>query len=135
MRPHGVLETALYVDDLDAAEAFYRTVLGLQTHSRVEGRNVFMRCGRGMLLLFRAEATLSPDSPAPLHGACGPGHTAFAIHEREVPCWRTHLRVCGVKIEREITWPAGGTSLYFRDPAGNSLEVASPAIWQIPEDA
>ena len=30
MRPEGILETCLYVDDLDAAEQFYATVLGLE---------------------------------------------------------------------------------------------------------
>ena len=38
-------------------------------------------------------------------------------------------------IEKTIAWPQGGHSVYFRDPAGNSLEVASPLIWHIDESA
>jgi hypothetical protein len=38
-----------------------------------------------------------------------------------------------VAIEHEATWPRGGRSFYFRDPAGNSLELATPRIWGLPE--
>jgi hypothetical protein len=37
-----------------------------------------------------------------------------------------------VAIESDFAWPGGGRSLYFRDPAGNSLEFAEPAIWHLP---
>ena len=33
----GILETAIYARDLDAAEAFYRDVFGLERVSRVPG--------------------------------------------------------------------------------------------------
>ena len=26
-------------------------------------------------------------------------------------------------------WPNGARSLYFRDPAGNSVEIAEPRLW------
>jgi catechol 2,3-dioxygenase-like lactoylglutathione lyase family enzyme len=32
-------------------------------------------------------------------------------------------------VESRIHWARGGTSLYFRDPDGNSLEVATPGLW------
>jgi len=38
----------------------------------------------------------------------------------------------GVPIESEVRWPRGGRSLYVRDPAGNSVEIASPALWGFP---
>ena len=129
MRPRGILETALYVNDLEAAEAFYRDVLGLEVHSRGEGRHVFFRCGPDMLLLFLPEVTLDVPADVPAHGAAGPGHIAFAIDSSELDAWRDHLVAAGVAIEREHTWPNGARSLYFRDPAGNSLEIASPEMW------
>ena len=55
-----VLESSLYVSDLDAAEAFYAEVLGLTLHSKLEGRHVFFRCGNQMVLLFNPEATADP---------------------------------------------------------------------------
>ena len=138
-RPLNVLETSIYVDDLDAAEGFYHDVLGLEVCGRVEGRHVFFRCGSGVLLLFNAEATGQQSTEVsgvavPLHGAQGPGHVAFAVPYDELAQWRETLSNHGVAIEAEVTWPRGGRSLYFRDPAGNSLEFASPEIWGLPPD-
>lgn len=132
MRAREILETALYVDDLEAAERFYADVLGLRLITRVAGRHVFFRCGGRVLLLFRPEATEEGGS-VPAHGARGPGHVAFAAAEAELDGWRVRLAGAGVPIELEYTWPRGGHSLYFRDPAGNSLEIATPAVWGIDE--
>ena len=128
MPPLKVLETCLCVNDLAAAEKFYSEVLGLPLHSRQEGRHIFFRCGRGMLLLFNPEQSSLPGE-VPSHGTHGAGHVAFAAAEAELPNWRKHLEASGVPIERFHAWPGGGHSLYFRDPAGNSLEIAAPAIW------
>ncbi len=128
MPPLDILETCLYVDDLVAAESFYSLVLGLVVHSRQEERHVFFRCGRGMLLLFNPDNSGLPGD-IPSHGAHGPGHVAFAANEAELPAWRKHLEAHGVSIEKVVAWPGGGQSLYFRDPAGNSLELATPGIW------
>jgi len=128
MPPLEVLETCLCVDDLAAAEKFYAQILGLPFHSRQEGRHVFFRCGRGMLLLFNPEQSSLPGE-IPAHGTHGAGHVAFAAEESELPTWRKHLESHGVAIEKLHSWPGGGYSLYFRDPAGNSLEIATPTIW------
>jgi catechol 2,3-dioxygenase-like lactoylglutathione lyase family enzyme len=88
-----------------------------------------------MLLLFLAQGSDVADSSLPRHGAHGAGHVAFAVPDGDIPQWRDHLAGCGVDIERSVDWPQGGRSLYFRDPAGNSLEVASPRIWGIREQA
>ncbi len=130
MRPTGVLESALYCADLEAAEAFYATVLGLERIAKQPGRHVFFRCGAGVVLLFNPTTTIAEPVH---HGAQGPGHLAFRMAERELPAWRAHLLGSGVAIEREIDWPGGGRSVYFRDPAGNSLELATPATWGLPE--
>ncbi|MCA9121097.1 MAG: VOC family protein [Planctomycetaceae bacterium] len=124
-----VLETCLYVDDLVAAERFYTDVLGLAFVSRHAGRHVFFRCGAGMLLLFDPSASIDPTSEIPTHGARGPGHVAFAIAHIELEEWAARLQLYGVAIEREVTWPNGGQSIYFRDPAGNSLEFATRDLW------
>ena len=134
MTPSAVLETALYVDDLEAAEAFYGDVLGLEVIAVLEGRHVFFRCGEGVLLLFNPNATIEPpppDSrlPVPPHGARGDGHVCFRASEEEIELWKAHLQARGVAIEADFEWPQGGRSIYFRDPAGNSLEFANPSIW------
>jgi catechol 2,3-dioxygenase-like lactoylglutathione lyase family enzyme len=81
-----------------------------------------------MLLLFVASASRLPGDTPP-HGAQGPGHVAFAVAPEEMAGWRQHLCRRQVAIEREIAWPHGGDSIYFRDPAGNSVELATSTIW------
>jgi catechol 2,3-dioxygenase-like lactoylglutathione lyase family enzyme len=125
-----VLETCLYVNDLGVAEEFYSQILGITPFSRVANRHIFFRCGQGMLLLFNPEQTAQAVGDVPTHGAHGPGHVAFAVSLDQIPAWRTHLGQKGIAIEAEITWPSGGQSLYFRDPAGNSLELATPQVWE-----
>ncbi len=134
MQPSAILETALYVDDLDAAEMFYASVLGLTRIAKVEGRHVFFRCGDGVLLLFNPSATVNPPPPGaslavPPHGTTGQGHMAFSASADEIARWKRHLEERGIEIEADFEWPQGGRSIYFRDPAGNSLEFTEPRIW------
>lgn len=133
MTPQDILETCLYVTDLDAAEKFYRGVLGLEFDARQANRHVFLRLGRRMFLLFNAEESLTPQGAFPTHGARGPGHVCFACREDQIDAWREHLQANGITIELVHSWPGGARSLYFRDPAGNSVELASPKIWGLPE--
>ncbi|MDO5529209.1 MAG: VOC family protein [Paracoccus sp. (in: a-proteobacteria)] len=134
----GTLESALYVDDLDAACAFYRDILGLRPFQHAQGRHVFFMVSEQprpqVLLLFRADATAKPPEPGarfpvPPHGARGAGHYCLAASAEQIDPWRRHLGARGVTIEAEIEWPGGARSIYFRDPAGNSLEIADAAIW------
>lgn len=131
--PAAILETALYVDDLDAAAAFYGEVLGLPEILRVEGRHVFYRAGTTTLLIFDPGATgrpaLDPALPVPPHGARGPGHLCFAATAEEIDIWRDRLTRAGHPIEADFIWPNGARSIYVRDPAGNSLEFAEPRLW------
>ena len=132
MRAREILETCLYAGDLDAAEAFYAGVLGLERIARVEGRHVFFRCGARVFLVFNPERTRE-GGEVPGHGAVGPGHVAFAVAADELDAWREHLRSRGVEVESDHAWPGGGRSLYLRDPAGNSVELGTPAIWGVDE--
>ena len=129
-----VLETILYVDDLAAAERFYGELLGLELDSRKSGLFVFFRCGESMLLLFEPAAA-GAGRNVPAHGARGPGHACFAVAEADLDGWQQRLAAAGVAIEQQVSWPRGGRSFYFRDPAGNSLELATPRIWGLPEVA
>src|SRR5690348_11033533 len=120
MNIEAVIETAVYVDDLDAAEDFYTNILGVRLLGRESGRHVFFQVGdASVLLAFLAEATLKGDL-LPAHGARGPGHFALGIEADSFDAWRNLLRGHGGAIEKEVQWPRGGKSLYFRDPAGNS---------------
>mgnify|MGYP001388257375 CR=1 FL=1 len=129
MKVDRILETCLYVDDLNAAEKFYRRILGVESFSRVNNRHVFFRCGESMLLLFNPLETAKSSGDVPTHGAHGPGHVAFAIAPNQIDLCRRQLQENGIAIETEITWPSGGRSIYFRDPAGNSVELATAQVW------
>jgi catechol 2,3-dioxygenase-like lactoylglutathione lyase family enzyme len=133
MKPAAILESALYVTDLNVAEAFYRDVLGLDFVSKVEGRHCFFRCGEGIVLLFVADATekppFNPSMPVPPHGSRGEGHLCFRASGEEIEAWTAKLEKAGIAIEADFRWPSGGRSIYFRDPSGNSLEFAEPVIW------
>lgn len=136
MTPSAILESALYVTDLDAAEKFYTDVLGLDLLGKVDGRHLFFRCGDGVLLIFNAEATKVPPAPdarlkVPPHGTVGDGHLCFAASADEIVRWRSHLERKKIAIESEFEWPQGGRSIYVRDPSGNSIEFAEPRIWGI----
>jgi len=128
-----VLETALYTETLSETAAFYEDVLGLERVVEVPGRNVFFRVDGGVLLLFDSEATRAPARdprmPVPPHGATGQGHVCFAATADEIETWSKSLRAAGIEIEADLDWPQGGRSIYFRDPAGNSVEFAEPRIW------
>lgn len=130
MQAGRIVETCLYVDDLEAAETFYSDVLGLTPFSRVEERHVFFRCAESVFLLFNPDKTSVAAGNVPPHGAYGPGHVAFAMRRGDISAWRERLQEYDVPIESEISWPSGGYSLYFRDPAGNSVELTMPQTWE-----
>jgi catechol 2,3-dioxygenase-like lactoylglutathione lyase family enzyme len=128
-----ILETALYVDDLDVAAAFYRDVLGFQVLD-ASARLVAMDAGQStVLLLFHRGATLSgarlPGGWIPPHDGHGPVHLAFAVTREALPEWEERLTRLGIPIESRVRWSAGGESIYFRDPAGHSVELATPGTW------
>ncbi|KAA9007020.1 VOC family protein [Histidinibacterium aquaticum] len=128
----GLLEAALYTDDLAAAEEFYSGLLGLPIVVRAEGRHIFFRCGGTILLVFNPEATRRPAQegalPVPPHGAEGPGHVCFASNDLDD--WVAFLTGKGIEVESDFRWPHGPRSVYVRDPAGNSIEFAEPALWE-----
>lgn len=129
--PQAVLETALYVDDLDEAARFYAEVIGLEEVQRVPGRHVFFGCGSGMVLLFDPQASARPSNglPVPVHGAQGPGHMCFRVPGPTLEGWVQWFARRDVPIEADFHWPNGARSIYARDPSGNSIEVSEAKLW------
>jgi catechol 2,3-dioxygenase-like lactoylglutathione lyase family enzyme len=130
-----ILETALYVDDLDRAARFYAEVLGLAPLYEDDRLRAFAVNGRNVLLLFRRGASLDPvtmpGGTIPPHDGSGPLHVAFAIEADELTAWEERLTSRGIAIEGRTEWPRGGRSIYFRDPDGHLLELATPGLWRI----
>ncbi len=131
-RISAVLETILYVDDVESARAFYEGILGLQPHGMASELGVGYRLDSQMLLLFNPELSSRPGRIVPSHSARGAGHLAFKASPAETEQWKQHLESQGVAIEQDHKWENGARSIYFRDPAGNSLEFTSPALWGMP---
>lgn len=124
-----VLESVLYAEDLVAARDFYTRVLGLEEISFDVERDLFLKCEGSVLIVFRASKTVIHDSKVPPHGTVGAGHLAFASTEAGIETWRRNLAANGVVIIDEIRWQNGAHSIYFKDPAGNILEFATPNLW------
>jgi catechol 2,3-dioxygenase-like lactoylglutathione lyase family enzyme len=128
-----VLETALYCDDLARTSAFYRRLLPHEPLVHSE-RLVALDAGKGtVLLLFQKGESIkslpTPGGVVPGHEGSGPVHLAFAIDAAALRAWEDRLQSLGVEIESRVSWPRGGSSLYFRDPDGRSVELATPGTW------
>ena len=99
---------------------------------RGDGLSVFFRVGAASMLLVFDPATTRRSGVLPTHGTTGPGHFALGIEAEAFDGWRKHLQDHSVPIEKEVDWPKGGKSIYFRDPAGNLVELVTPGVWGLP---
>ena len=132
-----LLETALYLDSVGLAARFYQDLFGFRLLSgSTESDAIFAALevpGQGVLLFFRKGANAQPVDTGrgviPSHGGEGRLHLAFAIPADSYESWKTTLGGRNIKIESEVHWPRGGRSLYFRDPEGNLVELATPGLW------
>jgi catechol 2,3-dioxygenase-like lactoylglutathione lyase family enzyme len=129
----AVLETAVYVDDLERAGRFYEETLGLKPLLR-DSRMWAFDCGPGSVLLAFLRGTTSemvhlPGGEIPAHEGVGRLHFALAIAADDLAAWEARLLERGVAIEARMAWPRGGQSLYFRDPDHNLVELATPGLW------
>ncbi len=132
-----VLETSLYVADLDAAEAFYRGLFDFPVFLRDDRMAALGLPGHSVLLLFRAggslTASVTPFGTIPPHGPSqggeGQQHLCFAIADAALAEWEQALEASGLPVESRVAWDSGSVSLYFRDPDGHSIELATPRLW------
>jgi catechol 2,3-dioxygenase-like lactoylglutathione lyase family enzyme len=132
LRARRVLETALYCDDLARTAAFYQTLLSATPMLSGDRLVALDAGGQTVLLLFQRGNSGPLDTPGglvPGHDGEGPVHLAFAIDVADVAAWETRLAELSIPIESRVEWPRGGVSVYFRDPDGRSVELATPGIW------
>lgn len=129
----GVLETAVYVDDMERAREFYEGTLCLDAMFEDERMRAY-KVGRSVFLLFKrgesSHVIQTGNGSIPPHDSSGPTHMAFAIASDDLAEWEKRLDEHGIAIEGRVQWPKGGKSVYFRDPDGNLLEFATPGLWE-----
>ena len=130
----GVLETALYAEDLASSCAFYEGLLEMR---RLFGddRLVALDAGRrSVLLLFRRGTTLDtvrmPGGTIPPHDGSGPVHVALAVSRSALAEIEARLGRAAIAIEGRTHWPRGGESIYVRDPDDHLVEFATPGLWE-----
>ncbi|WP_310234398.1 VOC family protein [Luteimonas terrae] len=129
----GVLETALYVEDMPRAVHFFADVLGLPVMLRTDRLTAFDAGASSVLLVFARGASQADVTgergTVPGHDGAGPLHMALRISADAYDGWKARLEAHGVPLRGEMSWPAGGRSLYFEDPDGHVLELATPGLW------
>jgi catechol 2,3-dioxygenase-like lactoylglutathione lyase family enzyme len=132
-----LLETALYLDNIGLGARFYQGLFGFRLLSGSTGTDAMFAAlevpRQGVLLFFKKGANAQPVDTGggviPPHGGEGRLHLAFAIPTNSYASWKTKLVARNIKVESEVRWPRGGRSLYFRDPEGNLVELATPGLW------
>jgi catechol 2,3-dioxygenase-like lactoylglutathione lyase family enzyme len=120
----GLLESALYVDDLERASRFYHDLFGFEEVSGGERLRALSIGRQQVLLLFKKGGTDDTDGDGRLH-------LAFAIPANALADWERRLAEFKITIESRRTWDRGGSSIYFRDPDGHLLELATPGVWSV----
>ena len=129
-----IVETCIYSSELKEMKDFYINKLGLDFVSEENGRHVFLKAGKSMLLIFNPESTLRDlDSIFPIHGAITPPsivHFALEINRGDYEKWKDLLSKKQIDIEKELKI-GNSRSIYFRDPSGNVVELINENAWPI----
>lgn len=134
MKINKVVETCIYSSDLDSMKEFYIGLLGLPLVQEEKNKLIFLKVGKSMLLIFDPLRTKVDNDRLPSHGAQTPPasvHFAMEIEERDYHLWKELLARNSVVVEKEVDWKGRAKSLYFRDPAGNLVELITPGGWPV----
>ncbi len=126
-RVRGILETALYVNEMDRATEFYQRVLGFGVLDSSERLTALRVATDQVLLVIKKGSSVRPTEKPfgtiPPTDGDGQLHLAFGVAKSELQDWENTLRANGIEVESKLEWPEGGYSLYFRDPDGHILEL------------
>ena len=132
---NGILETSVYVEDMERSISFYQEVMQFEKLLSDERFCALKAAQPQVLLLFKKGASTQPmvfeGGTIPPHDGSGQTHLAFAISGEELEPWERWLEQHQVAIESKVRWERGGQSIYFRDPNGHLLELVTPGCWAI----
>jgi catechol 2,3-dioxygenase-like lactoylglutathione lyase family enzyme len=123
MRIERLDHLVLTVRDVEATAAFYARTLGFEPVTFGAGRTA-LAFGAQKINLHRRGAEFDPKAAAPTPGSAD---LCFVTTE-PVDALLAHLAACGVPVLEGPVRRTGAlgpiTSVYFRDPDGNLLEVS-----------
>ena len=135
---NGVIETALYVDDLERSGRFYEEVFGVRLLMAEDRMRAYSVADKQVLLLFKVGGSTQPTEMhggiIPPHDGRGRLHLAFAISPDEIEPWKRQLEGKGVDLKSQVHCgddSPHGDSLYFSDPDDNLIELITPGCWGI----
>ena len=124
----GLDHVALAVTDVEESAKWYIEVLGFERRYQGMwgGIPVFVACGNTAIALFpKAENSHDPSGPRKKLNML---HLAFRANRNNFVAAQQDLKLRGILFhfqDHEVS-----ESIYFRDPAGNSLELATPDMWK-----
>lgn len=132
IQPAGFDHIVLRIVDKDRMIAFYRDVLGCPVDwDRPELGLTHIRVGTSLIDLVTVDGKLGRlGGAAPGAEGRNLDHFALAVRPFDEAAIRAHLASHGVAIieEGERYGAEGdGTSLYVRDPEGNTVELKGPS--------
>ena len=111
------------VADVETTLGFYERVLGF-TRSMTPGNPAALKFGSQKISVHRKDRTFEPKAKRPTPGAAD----FCLVAARPLEEIKTHVEKCGVTIEVGPVQRMGArgemTSIYFRDPDGNLVEVS-----------
>jgi catechol-2,3-dioxygenase len=134
LKINRIIETCIYSSNLENMKKFYVDVLGLSAIAEERDKLIFLKAGKSMLLIFDPSQTMVDNKKLPTHGIQSPPssiHLAMEIKEQEYQGWQELLVNNSIPIEKEVMWKSNAKSLYFRDPAGNLVELITPGEWPV----
>lgn len=134
MKIKKVVETCIYSSDLASMKNFYAGILGLPVIQEEQDKLIFLKAGKSMLLIFDPLRTKTNNGSLPAHGTPTPPssiHFAMEIEKQEYHASKKLLIDNNIVIEKEVDWNSDAKSIYFRDPAGNLVELITPGGWPV----
>ena len=122
--PGGIAAITLFVEDVDAARAFYHAVFGLPVVYEDENSAVF-RFGETLINLLRASEAPSLVEPATVASVEAGVRHQFTLGVENVDEMCDELKRRGVELlNGPMDRPWGIRTASFRDPGGHIWEIA-----------
>ena len=127
----GLDHVVLLVDDMKAAEGFYRDVVGCTVDRSLPQYGMLqMRAGAALIDLVDIGSEAGAWGRPDVAGGRTLDHVCIATGPWDEAAMRAHLAAHGIAIVEEgIRYGARGEgmSFYVKDPAGNTIELKGPS--------